>query len=158
MSYATSPIWSGWGALNQYGVFFYFTLLLCKCCVRFPASTFYSSCFWAKTNKFKKIKYILLKNFAYNASVWICLSNEEDCSRHMPRCGHMFHDKCIHTCILRCKSEPNYGVGPPMQKTLKEAALFFISRAGRSHAPMLRPSSSHELDSILIALEFPVSI
>ena len=70
----------------------------------------------------------------------------------------MFHDKCIQTCKVRCKSEPNYGVGPTMQKTLKEAALFFISRAGRSHAPMLRPSSSHELDSILIALEFPVSI
>ena len=76
----------------------------------------------------------------------------------MPRCGHMFHDKCIQTCKIRGKSEPNYGVGPTMQKTHKEAALFFISRAGRSHAPMLRPSSSHELDNILISLEFPVYI
>ena len=33
-----------------------------------------------------------------------------------------------------------------------------ISRGGRSHARILRPSSSHKLDIILIALELPVSI
>ena len=89
-----------------------------------------------------------MKNVAYNASVWICLSNEEDCSRDMPRCGHMFHDKCIQTCKGRCKCEPNYGVGPTMQKALKEVALFSINRGGRSHAPMLRPCSSRELEHI----------
>ena len=25
---------------------------------------------------------------------YICLSNEYDCSWHMPRCGHMSHEKC----------------------------------------------------------------
>ena len=33
-----------------------------------------------------------------------------------------------------------------------------ISLGGSSHARILRPSSSHELDSILITLELPVSI
>ena len=60
----------------------------------------------------------------------------------------MFHDKCIQTCKVRCKSEPNYGVGPTMQKALKEVALLFISREGRCHAPMLRPCSSRELEHI----------
>ena len=47
---------------------------------------------------------------------------------------------------------------PQCRKPIRKLLCFFISRAGRSHAPMLRPSSSHELDNILISLEFPVSI
>merc|ERR1711951_307996 len=35
-----------------------------------------------------------------------------------------------------------------MQKALKEVALFSINRGGRSHAPMLRPCSSRELEHI----------
>ena len=97
------------------------------------------------------MKVIFLINFVYYANVWICLSNVEDCSRHMPPCVHIFHDKCIQTCKVSYKIEPNYGVGPTMQKALKEVALFFISRGGRSHALMLRPSSSHELEHIGIA-------
>ena len=87
----------------------------------------------------------------------ICLSNKDDCSWHMPRCGHMFHDKCIQTWKASCKSEPSYEVCPQCRKPFRKFLSFYKQR-GRSHARILRPSSSHKLDIILIALELPVSI
>ena len=87
----------------------------------------------------------------------ICLSNKDDCSWHMPRCGHMFHDKCIQTWKASCKSEPSYEVCPQCRKPFRKFLSFYKQR-GRSHARILRPSSSHKLDIILIPLELPESI
>ena len=84
----------------------------------------------------------------------ICLSNKDDCSWHMPRCGHMFHDKCIQTWKASCKSKSAHNAASP-----SGSSSLSISRGGRSHARILRPSSSHKLDIILmIPLELPVSI
>ena len=103
-------------------------------------------------------KMIFLRNFVYNARVSIILGNEEDCSWHMLRCVHMFHNKCIQTWKASCKSEPDYGVCPQCRKPFRKLLCLTISRGGRSHATILRPSSSHDLDSILVSLELPVSI
>ena len=88
----------------------------------------------------------------------IILGNEEDCSWHMLRCVHMFHNKCIQTWKASCKSEPDYGVCPQCRKPFRKLLCLTISRGGRSHATILRPSSSHDLVSILVSLELPVSI
>ena len=58
----------------------------------------------------------------------------------MPRCVHIFHDKCIQTCKVSYKIEPNYGVGPTMQKALKEVALFFTGFAGARGRPRQGPA------------------
>ena len=93
----------------------------------------------------------------------ICLRNEDDCSWQMPRCGLMFHDKCIQTWKASCKSEQNSIICPSlptMQKAIPEVAYCFLYKL-RGTLPRpdpRRPSSSHELGSILISLELPVSI
>ena len=69
----------------------------------------------------------------------------------------MFHDKCIQTRKASCKSEPNYGVCPQCRKPFRKLLSFYKLR-GKLPRQDPRPSSSHELDSILIALELPVSI
>ena len=76
----------------------------------------------------------------------------------MLRCVPMFHNKCIQTWKASCKSEPNNGVCPQCRKPLRKLLCITINRGRRSHATMVRPSSSHELDSILVPLELPVSI
>ena len=113
--------------------------------------------FEQKFESFKN-KMIFLRNFVYNTSVSIILSNEEDCSWHMLCCVHMFHNKCIQTWKASCKSEPDYGVCPQCRKPFRKLLCLTISRGGRSHATILRPSSSHDLVSILVSLELPVSI
>ena len=49
-------------------------------------------------------------------------------------------------------------VCPQCRKPFRKLLCLTINRGGRSHATMLRPSSSHELDSILVTLELPVAI
>ena len=83
----------------------------------------------------------------------ICLSNKDDCSWHMPRCGHMFHDKCIQTWKASCKSEPSYEVCPQCRKPFRKFLSFYKQR-GRSHARILRPRSiawtaQHSTESLL---------
>lgn len=55
----------------------------------------------------------------------ICLSNEEDSAWRMPRCGHMFHDKCIQTWKASCKSEQNCIVCPQCRKPFRKLLAVF---------------------------------
>ena len=63
----------------------------------------------------------------------------------------------LQTWKASCKSEPSYEVCPQCRKPFRKFLSFYKQR-GRSHARILRPSSSHKLDIILIALELLVSI
>ena len=51
----------------------------------------------------------------------------------MPRCGHMFHDKCIQTWKASCKSEPSYGVCPQSRKPFRKFLSFYKLRGTLPH-------------------------
>ena len=58
----------------------------------------------------------------------IILGNEEDCSWHMLRCVHMFHNKCIQTWKASGKSGPNYGVCPQCRKPFRKLLCITINK------------------------------
>ena len=70
----------------------------------------------------------------------ISLSNKDDCSWHMPRCGHMFHDKCIQTWKASCKSEPSYEVCPQCRKPFRKFLSFYKLRGT---LPRQDPKAQH---------------
>ena len=59
----------------------------------------------------------------------ISLSNKDDYSWHMPRCGHMFHDKCIQTWKASCKIEPSYEVCPQCRQPFRKFLTFYKLRS-----------------------------
>ena len=68
----------------------------------------------------------------------------------MPRCGHMFHDKCIQTWKASCKSEPNYGVCPQCRKPFRKLLSFYKLRGTlprQDPKAQLIPRAGQHIDS-----------